>query len=97
MIAKKKMGKRISIEVIGHEGFNPTCAGKGEACFVDAAFFGFNPTCAGKEEGPGGKEDAEGFNPTCAGKDFLTSRDTGWLPEIHSLSLMGRVGGARLR
>jgi hypothetical protein len=49
MIAKKKMGKRISIEVIGHEG----------------------------------------FNPTCAGKDFLTSRDTGWLPEIHSLSLMG--------
>jgi len=77
MIAKKKMGKRISIEVIGHEGFNPTCAGKGEACFVDAAFFG--------------------FNPTCAGKDFLTSRDTGWLPEIHSLSLMGRVGGARLR
>ena len=69
MIAKKKMGKRISIEVIGHEGFNPTCAGKAFRDDVVAS--------------------GSGFNPTCAGKDFLTSRDTGWLPEIHSLSLMG--------
>jgi len=28
MIAKKKTGKRISVEVIGREGLNPTYAGK---------------------------------------------------------------------
>ena len=30
-----------------------------------------------------------GSTPRVRGKGFLTSRDTGWLPEIHPLSPMG--------
>lgn len=64
---------------------------------VGTVHLGSTPHVRGKAIPQNQKGMAWGLNPTCVGKDFLTSNDTGWLPEIHSLSLMGRVGGARLR